>query len=160
MHSHPTFTWPPSARGFTLIEMLVTVAIIGILSVLAYPSYLSYTVRSSRAAVQAELLNLASAQEKIYLNSSLYTPSVTCPYNGSASSAASIPNCPYYGLGSSATSKDGNYSYSLSISTPSASVFTLTATPVAGGTQASDGSLSIDQSGSKVWNASTGVTHW
>jgi len=51
-------------NGFTLIELMITVAIIGILAAIAYPSYQEYIIRTHRADVQAELLRLAGELQK------------------------------------------------------------------------------------------------
>ena len=67
-------------NGFSLIELMITVAIVAILASIAFPSYQSYTIRSSRSAVQSELLQLAGLQEKIFLNSNSYAVSVTAVY--------------------------------------------------------------------------------
>src|SRR5688572_15664865 len=75
---------PRRAGGFTLIEILIVVALAAILLTVAYPSYRDYTVRSSRSAAQTELVELSSMQEKIYLNSNAYTNSVTAAYNGAS----------------------------------------------------------------------------
>ncbi|NVO05323.1 MAG: prepilin-type N-terminal cleavage/methylation domain-containing protein [Rhodoferax sp.] len=136
----------PSHRtsGFTLIELMIAVAVIAILARLALPSYQNYVVRGSRAAAQTELLQLASLQEKIYLNSSRYSASVTNAYNGTANGNN--------GLGSSGSTKDGKYS--LSMVTPSdRQSFTLTATPLSSKSQAGDGNLSINQSGQRLWGS-------
>ena len=132
--------------GFSLVELMVVVAIISILASMAIPSYQIYVIRGSRAAVQVELLQLANLQEKIYLNSSQSSASLSNAYNGT--------NASTNGLGSSGTSKDGKYA--LGLSTPTDQSFTLTATPLPGQSQARDGSLSITQSGQKVW----GGTSW
>jgi len=52
MHNH----MPRNARGFTLIELMITVAIVGILSAIAYPSYTEYVRRGHRADARAGLL--------------------------------------------------------------------------------------------------------
>jgi type IV pilus assembly protein PilE len=57
-----------SAAGFTLVELLVTIAIVAILSALAYPSYSSYIIKARRGEATRELLDLAAAMERYYAN--------------------------------------------------------------------------------------------
>ena len=45
--------------GFTLIELMIVVAIIGILAAIAYPSYQEYTRKTKRVDAQAEMVNIA-----------------------------------------------------------------------------------------------------
>src|ERR1700682_2416216 len=59
-------------RGFTLVELLVTMAIIGIIAVFAYPSYESYMVRNNRGAAQAVLLDVAQRQQQYLLDNRSY----------------------------------------------------------------------------------------
>ena len=54
------------ARGFTLIELMIVVAVIAILSAVAVPSYLRYGLRARRADAHQALLNIAMAQERYY----------------------------------------------------------------------------------------------
>lgn len=132
-------------QGFTLIELIVAMAIIGILLAIAIPSYQDYIRRASRSAAQSELLELAAIQEKIFLNSSAYATNVTGAYTGTSAG----------GLGrTSGTTQDNKYTLSV---TPSASTtYTLTATPVAGSSQASDGTLSVNEAGRRLW----GTANW
>jgi type IV pilus assembly protein PilE len=58
--------------GFTLIELMITVAIVGILAAIAYPSYTDYVIRSKRADGKAVLLQLQLAQEKWRANHTTY----------------------------------------------------------------------------------------
>ncbi len=131
--------------GFTLVELLVTVAIISIIAAVAYPNYTNYVVRGNRQAAQTEMIQMANLQEKIFLNSNAYAASITTAYNGSSTGGLGVTT----GL-----SADGLYTYSISPTTPGQS-YTITATPVTGKAQASDGTLTLSSSGVKTWGSAT-----
>lgn len=59
-------------RGFTLIELMIVVAIIGILAAIAYPSYVNHITRSNRAAAQACLAEYAQLAERVYTTNLRY----------------------------------------------------------------------------------------
>ena len=59
-------------KGFTLIELMIVVAIIAITAAIAYPGYQDYVVRSNRAVAKAELLEVAAKQEHFFLNNKTY----------------------------------------------------------------------------------------
>lgn len=61
-----------AAGGFTLIELMITVAIIGILAAVAYPAYTKYIARAKRAAAMAFMQNVQSKQEQFMLNARSY----------------------------------------------------------------------------------------
>ena len=127
--------------GFTLIEVMVTVVIVAILASIALPSYQAYIKRSSREAVQAQLVELAGIQEKIFLNSNAYSANLSSAYTGNATG----------GLGATGgKSWDGRYTLSVAVSGAS---FTLTATPVEGTSQAGDGNLTINSNGNRTWGS-------
>ncbi|WP_162566812.1 type IV pilin protein [Variovorax sp. SRS16] len=84
------------ARGFTLIELMVTVAIVAILAAIAYPSYIAYIVRSNRAAAQGYMLELTNLQQRYLLDARTYAPDLatlnsTIPANVSSNYNVTTP---------------------------------------------------------------------
>ena len=63
--------------GFTLIEMMITVAIISILAGIAYPSYVSYVTQANRSEALEALMRIANLQEQYYLDNKAYTKDLT-----------------------------------------------------------------------------------
>ena len=63
-------------QGFTLIELMITVAILGILSSVAVPSYMSYVTKSKRTEAKTELLKVAQLQESYYVQNLSYAKSL------------------------------------------------------------------------------------
>jgi type IV pilus assembly protein PilE len=64
-------------RGVTLTELMVVVVIIGILTSIAYPSYRQYVARAKRNEAKAALLQIATNQERFYLQNNSYTTNMT-----------------------------------------------------------------------------------
>jgi type IV pilus assembly protein PilE len=59
-------------RGITLIELMIVVVIIGVLASIAYPSYRQYVQRAKRTEAMSALLQIATEQERYYLNNNFY----------------------------------------------------------------------------------------
>ncbi len=123
------------ATGFTLIELMVTVAVVGILAAIAYPSYINYLIRASRAAAQSFMLDVTNKEEQYLLDSRTYLP-----VNNNAS---------FSSLGLSVPTEVSSF-YNLSVASATSTTYTVQAVPIAGTRQASDGPVYIDQSGAKT----------
>jgi type IV pilus assembly protein PilE len=121
-------------NGFTLIELMITVAVIGILAAIAYPSYIDYLIRTSRAAAQSFMLDVSNKEEQYLLDARSY--------------AAVANNAGFSALGLTVPSEVSSY-YNLSVASPSASTYTIQAAPIAGTRQAGDGTLTLTQDGTK-----------
>lgn len=134
--------------GFTLIELMIVVAIIGILAGVAYPAYTDYVLRANRADGKAGLLNLQVAQEKYRADCPQYADGIHATARTCASGGT-------HNLVSSTSSPNGKYT--LAITAGSATSYTLTATPTF--TDAKCNVLGIDQAGTKTENGTDTVAN-
>jgi type IV pilus assembly protein PilA len=66
--------------GFTLIELMIVIAIIGILAAIAIPQFAAYRKRSYNSAAESDLRNAATAQEAYFVDFSTYGNSLTKIY--------------------------------------------------------------------------------
>ena len=62
-------------KGFTLIELMIVIAIIGILAAIAIPNFVSYRQRSYNSAAQSDLKNAMTTQEAYFVDNSIYATS-------------------------------------------------------------------------------------
>ena len=136
-----------AVRGFTLIELMITVAIIAILAAVALPSYQDYVRKSRRADAQSFLSEVVARQQHFLVDRRAYAVSIT---DAPASN----------GLGVTIPANISSY-YTVTMATnngASPPSFTVTGTPT--GSQASEkcGTLTINQSGTKT--ASGSGTCW
>lgn len=119
------------SRGFTLLELMIAVVIVGILAAVAIPSYQSYVIRGKRAAAQAEMLDIANREQQYFLAERSYADKTTLEAAG-------------YGL---STEVARNYTYTITVTSTGVPSYTITFTPT--GSQASDGALSLNSAGVK-----------
>jgi type IV pilus assembly protein PilE len=136
-----------TSKGFTLIELMITVAIIGILAGIALPSYNSYVAKARRAEARGQLLQAAQYMQRFY--------AANDSYSTDRSGASVLSNMPanlqkspaegtaLYQLNPSITT-DGNYT-----GTFSASAFTLSMAPITGRSMVADecGVLTLSSTG-------------
>lgn len=126
--------WPrnrPSQRGFTTIELLIALVILGVLMAVALPSYQSSLRKSRRAEAFNALTSIQQASERHRSVNPTFTSNLT------AAPSASIP-----GLGQPGTRTSSGY-YDLAVNVVNATTYVATATAVTGTSQANDGSCSV-----------------
>jgi type IV pilus assembly protein PilE len=141
-HRRPAAPRRLSARGFTLVELLVSVAIVAILAAVAYPTYTNQVAKARRAEIQAELLSLAQFMERIYTETGCYNPGTDMDCSSGTAAAPDI----------SAADDDYDY-YGIAFSgNVTADTFLIQATPATGTSQAGDGILRINHLGQRWWD--------
>ncbi len=132
--------------GFTLIEVMIAVVIVGIIAAVGYPSYQSMMVSANRSTAQADLMGFASAMERHY--------ATTFSYNGAASGNGNTGSPAVFTAYSPSTEPASKKKYTLTIHAVSAdgNSYELRAVPVSGSPQAGDGTLYIFSDGRKAWD--------
>ncbi|WP_084282490.1 type IV pilin protein [Deefgea rivuli] len=114
--------------GFSLIEMMITVAIIGILASIALPSYQQYIIKTRRTDVQQTITSQAQAFERYFTSNGRYTSTgTTC-----------------------AVANSSNTYYTITSDCSTANTFTVTATPITGKSQANDGTITLTNTGART----------
>ena len=137
------------ARGFSLIELMIVVAIVSLLATLAVGGYRNYLLRASRTDARLALLAIQAAQEKYFLQNNAY-----------AQNLATVIAAPPAGLGISLTAggvtNSGKYTISFTAATPT----TYTIQAVATGNQNKDTpaclTFTINEQGTRTPADSTG----
>jgi type IV pilus assembly protein PilE len=120
-------------RGFTLIELMITVAIVGILASIALPSYKAYVKRGHRAAAQAEMMDLANREQQFLLSNRSYVGKAALTASGYAPPADVTSRYTWAVVPNNAASPP---------------TFTVVFTPI--GAQAGDGILLLNSVGLKT----------
>lgn len=130
-------------RGFTLIELVTVMAIVGILTAIALPNYWAYIARSNRSEARSQLLIAANWVERWRTQQGSYAGAALPP---------SLIQSP----------AQGPAKYNIALPVLTAITYTITATPVVGGPMATDvcTSISIDHTGQRTFTGGTQEVCW
>ena len=115
-------------QGFTLVEIMIVVAIIGVLAAIAFPSYQRYVIKTKRTDMMSEMQNIASEIESRKLAQGSY----------SAISAGVKTDF------ATAYPRQGTQLYDVTITNPLVAKWTITAIPKTGSQMANDGTLTLN----------------
>lgn len=133
--------------GFTLIELMITVALVAVLAAVAYPAYTRHVARAQRSSAASFVMGLSSKQEQFNLDARRYATSLT-------------------DLNATAVPSEVSRFYTVTLTANNAAtppLYTITAAPIGNQatTDAQCGALSIDQTGTKsVSGSATSASCW
>lgn len=150
MHPRILRRGPRASRGFTLMELMITVAIVGILSAVAYPAYTAHIAKGRRAEARATLVEAAQWMERFYSENYRYDKNTA----GTATTDTTL-----FPAAFSQVPATGSATYTLTLSFPADTdgrAYTITAARTGAAEDDSCGDYVIDQAGSRsVKNASS-----
>lgn len=135
------------SSGFTLIELMIVVAIIGIIAAIAYPSYVEQVKSTRRTDAQGALQAFANAMERYHTQNNSYIGA-----DGGTAVITNAATSPAASLFSDQAPVDGVAVYNLRIFNLTANSYELRAIPISGGPQAGDGFLQLMSTGVRGWD--------
>ncbi len=137
-------------KGFTVVELLIVLAVIGILTAVAFPSYQNHVRKAARASAQAAMMSIADRQAQYLLDARNYAVSSTALTTLNVTVPTDVAS--RYTI--TVTAADGTNT----ASTPP--TYTIVATPISTGPQVADGTLKLTHTGGKTRTVGTTVYNW
>ncbi len=135
-------------KGFTLIELMIAVAIIAIIAAIAYPSYQDSVRKAKRLEVQAELTDLAEKLQRYrVVNFTFLQP------NGNPITLTQLGQTVPLTF-----PRQGQALYTITLTDVTANTWTLNAVPISGTSQQTDGHNRLNHRGEKCWNKASSCT--
>lgn len=131
-----------SSEGFTLVELMITVAIMALIAAIAIPSYTGYMARARRSGAEQLIMQIASKEQQYIVDARSYNATI---------GTGGLNITSQDGWTCTATCTNGSYTITVVVdnaATPP--TYTVTAAPVSGGSQTADGTLSFTSTGSKA----------
>jgi type IV pilus assembly protein PilE len=135
------------APGFSLIELMVVVAVVSILAMVAIPSYQNYNKKANRSQASQIMLAIQNREEMYLLDARAYT-------NVLGSAGLNIVQDQW--TCTAATCTNNFYSVTVAVTAGTPPTYTITATPIAGKYQESDGVLTLTSAGTRSRSAGDG----
>lgn len=133
-------------RGFTLVELMIVIAIVGVIASIAYPSYQGMINTTARSTAQGDLMSLATALERHSVSNFTYL--------GAAAGGGNTGAPAVYASYSPATESVSNKKYDLKIDTVANNglSYVISAVPVTSQSTAGTGTLYMYSDGRKAWD--------
>jgi type IV pilus assembly protein PilE len=119
-------------RGYTLVELIVTLTVLGLLSMLAYSSFEKYMIRATRSAAEQFMIDIATREAEYLLDARTYANTI-------GTGGLNLPT---------PLKVASNYNVSITVSSGPPAGYLITAAPI--GRQTQDGVLTLDDTGQKL----------
>ncbi len=136
-------------KGFSLIELMIVVVIMGIITAISYPAYQNHLKKTQRVEMQAELVNLSSHLQRYKIANFTFTP---------ANTAITLADLGYTLNNGNLLLPIGNKpTYAITLGNVTANTWTLAAAPISN--QLGDGFIVLNHRGERCWSKGTGKTN-